>query len=60
VMLGTALFGIAGALLAIPVSAMIIALGELRHKRYELIPALKAEDSTPQSPSASTTHGGTP
>ena len=28
--LGTALFGIAGAILAIPVSAMIIALGELR------------------------------
>ena len=36
VMLGTALFGVAGALLAIPVSAMLIALAELRQKRYEL------------------------
>ena len=41
VMLGTALFGVAGALLAIPVSAMIIALGDLRHRRYELVPELR-------------------
>ena len=34
VMLGTALFGIAGALLAIPVAAMLIALGEIYRKRY--------------------------
>lgn len=40
VMLGTALFGFAGAILAVPVGAMIIALGELRHKRYELVPEL--------------------
>ena len=40
VMLGTALFGVAGALLAIPVSAMLIALAELRHKRYALRPDL--------------------
>ena len=59
VMLGTALFGIAGAILAIPVSAMIIALGELRHKRYELISSLKDESSPTKQPSDSTTHGGT-
>jgi predicted PurR-regulated permease PerM len=40
VMFGTALFGVAGALLSIPVSAMIIALGEMRHKRYELLPEI--------------------
>jgi predicted PurR-regulated permease PerM len=36
VMLGAALFGVAGALLAIPVSAMAIALGETYRKRYAL------------------------
>lgn len=40
VMLGTALFGIAGALLAIPVGAMLISLGEIYRKRYELRPDL--------------------
>ena len=34
VMIGTALFGVAGALLAIPVGAMLISLAELRKKRY--------------------------
>ena len=59
VMLGTALFGVAGALLAIPVSAMIIALGEIRHKRYELIPELKDDGAPTPHPAATTTHGGT-
>jgi len=36
VMFGAALFGVAGALLAIPVSAMLMALADSRHKRYEL------------------------
>ena len=36
VMLGAALFGVAGAFLAVPVSAMLIALAEIRQKRYEL------------------------
>ena len=36
VMLGAALFGVAGALLAIPVSAMLIALAETYRKRYDL------------------------
>ena len=40
VMFGTALFGVAGALLAIPVSAMLMALGESRNKRYALRPDL--------------------
>lgn len=47
VMLGTALFGVAGALLAIPVSAMLMAVAELRHKRYDLLPELKEDQ--PQS-----------
>ena len=34
VMLGAALFGVAGALLAIPVGAMLISIADLRHKRY--------------------------
>ena len=42
VMFGAALFGVAGALLAIPVSAMLIALAELRHKRYDLSPDIDA------------------
>jgi len=36
VMFGAALFGVAGALLAIPVSAMLMAVADSRHKRYEL------------------------
>ncbi|NTW39096.1 MAG: AI-2E family transporter [Cellulomonadaceae bacterium] len=36
VLLGAALFGIAGALLAIPVGAMLIALMEARNTRFEL------------------------
>ena len=55
VMLGTALFGIAGAILAIPVSAMIIALGELRHKRYELVRPRRADRGR-----SATTQGGDP
>lgn len=43
VMVGTALFGVAGALLAIPVTAMLIALAESRHKRYRLRPELADE-----------------
>lgn len=37
VMLGAALFGVAGALLAIPVTAMIISLIDSRRLRYEVI-----------------------
>ena len=42
VMFGTALFGVAGALLSIPVAAMLMALAEARHKRYDLSPDVAA------------------
>ncbi len=45
VILGTATFGIAGALLAIPVVAMLLTLLDLYRTRYELVPAL-ADGST--------------
>jgi len=48
VMLGAALFGVAGAMLAIPVGAMIIALAEARKMRHTLAPQLAAE--APESP----------
>jgi len=38
--LGTALFGLAGALLAIPVVAMMLALLDLYRTRYDMLPAL--------------------
>lgn len=38
VMLGAALFGVAGALLAIPVTAMLVALVEANRRRYEVLP----------------------
>lgn len=43
VMLGTATFGIAGALLAIPVVAMLLTLLDLYRTRYDLVPALAGE-----------------
>ena len=36
-LLGAALFGVAGAFLAVPVTAMLLALLEIYGKRYELI-----------------------
>ncbi|HQZ85828.1 MAG TPA: AI-2E family transporter [Actinomycetota bacterium] len=45
VMLGAALFGVAGALLAIPVGAMLIALVEARNMRHGLSPELATEAS---------------
>lgn len=41
VILGTALFGVAGALLAVPVAAMLLALLDLYRKRYDLLPELQ-------------------
>ena len=41
VILGTALFGVAGALLAIPVVAMLLTLLELYRTRYEVSPELE-------------------
>ena len=43
VLLGAGLFGVAGALLAIPVTAMLLALLGIYRKRYDLIPTLEAE-----------------
>lgn len=45
VLLGAALFGVAGAFLAIPVTAMLLALLEIYVKRYELVDELKEEGS---------------
>jgi predicted PurR-regulated permease PerM len=44
VILGTSLFGVAGALLAIPVAAMLLSLLDLYRTRYELVPGLLEED----------------
>jgi predicted PurR-regulated permease PerM len=37
VLLGAALFGVAGAFLAVPVVAMLLALGDIYGKRYEIV-----------------------
>ena len=50
VILGTAMFGVAGALLAIPVVAMLLTLLDLYRTRYELLPELEE----PVSASATT------
>ena len=42
VMLGAALFGVAGALLAVPVSAMFIAIGEANSARHAVRPDVAA------------------
>ena len=47
VILGTALFGIAGALLAIPVVAMLLTLLDLYRTRYDLVPELDAPRDDP-------------
>jgi predicted PurR-regulated permease PerM len=44
VILGTAMFGIAGALLAIPVVAMLLSLLDLYRTRYDLLPELTVDD----------------
>src|SRR5215212_1484882 len=41
VMIGTALFGVAGALLSIPVAAVILALVDIYVRRHELLPELQ-------------------
>lgn len=45
VLLGAALFGVAGAVLAIPVTAMLLTLLGIYRKRYALIPSLAAEQN---------------
>lgn len=46
VLLGAALFGVAGAFLAVPVAAMLLALLQTYGKRYELVGDLDPEPST--------------
>jgi predicted PurR-regulated permease PerM len=43
VIAGTAMFGIAGALLAIPVVAMLLSLLDLYRTRYDILPELAIE-----------------
>jgi predicted PurR-regulated permease PerM len=43
VLLGAALFGVAGAFLAVPVAAMLLALLQTYGKRYELLPEMLAK-----------------
>lgn len=45
VLLGAALFGVAGAFLAVPVAAMLLALLDIYGKRFDLLPEL--EHATP-------------
>lgn len=57
VLLGASLFGVAGAFLAIPVTAMLLSLLDIYGKRYELIDDLHAQDDptsnpAPESPTA--------
>lgn len=46
VLLGASLFGVAGAFLAIPVTAMLFAMLDTYGKRYELIEELRENDET--------------
>jgi len=41
VLIGASLFGVAGAFLAIPVTAMLLSLLDIYGKRYTLIPELR-------------------
>lgn len=49
VMLGGSLFGAAGALLAIPVSAMLLSLMDIYQTRYDLVPELAAQAPQPRA-----------
>jgi predicted PurR-regulated permease PerM len=57
VLLGAALFGVAGALVAVPVAALILALVEIYSRKYELLPQLRAVDREP-SPATDNGPGG--
>ncbi|MFN8158750.1 MAG: AI-2E family transporter [Candidatus Nanopelagicales bacterium] len=49
VMLGAALFGAAGALLAIPVGAMLLSLMDIYQARYDLVPELAEQMPKPRT-----------
>jgi predicted PurR-regulated permease PerM len=52
VLLGASLFGVAGAFLAIPVTAMLLSLLDIYGKRYELIDSLKGDEDAIAEPAA--------
>ena len=49
VMLGAALYGAAGALLAVPVAALLLALLDIYARKYELLPSLAPPGTPPQA-----------
>jgi len=57
VMIGTALFGVAGALLSIPVAAVILALVDIYVRRHELLPELRVAAAAPIPPDPGTGNG---
>jgi predicted PurR-regulated permease PerM len=54
VMIGSALFGVAGALLSIPVVAVLLALTDIYARRHELLPELRPRQAEVQPPPAET------
>lgn len=56
VLLGAALFGVAGAFLAVPVAAMLLALLDTYGKRYELVPEMLAKQAQDYSPGTGMRH----
>jgi hypothetical protein len=54
VMIGSALFGVAGALLSIPVVAVILALTDIYARRHELLPELRSRQAEERPPPAQT------
>jgi hypothetical protein len=49
-MIGSALFGVAGALLSIPVVAVILALTDIYARRHELLPELRSRQAEVRPP----------
>src|SRR3954447_5961188 len=60
VMVGTALFGFAGALLSIPVAAVILALVDIYVRRHELLPELRVEVPAPVHSVSAAGNGAVP
>ena len=58
VMIGSALFGVAGALLSIPVAAVVLALVDVYVRRHELLPELQARSPRAGADGASVAPGG--
>jgi predicted PurR-regulated permease PerM len=54
VMIGSALFGVAGALLSIPVVAVLLALTDIYARRHELLPELRSRQAEERPPPAET------